>query len=203
MRWLQGTTIAAVLALGALVVLEGVVIRNLQRRVAALEAEPPMLGAAAAGGGVRATGRTEVGADADEAARTARREAFDAALRERIAAVLSEAEQKREDERSARVQEALDAQLEAWADAERVDPDTLGRVQDELRRRGELFRSLRQEIRDGTLTFADARDEIDASREESDAALRGLLGPERFASLQADVLARMGPSGADGRPPPN
>ncbi len=195
MRWVQGWTLVAVLALGAVVVAEGAVIRNLQRRVAALEAEPPMLGAS------RGPARPEVPPASEEDARASRREAFDAALKERIAAVLAETERVREDERGARVQEALDAQLEAWAEGEGVDAATLGRVKDEMQRRGELFRSLRQDVRDGALTFAEARDEIEASREESDAALRSVLGPDRFDSLQETVISRMSPPGPPAPPP--
>ncbi len=199
MWWVRAGLGLVVAALVALVGLEAVAIRNLQRRVAALEAEPSAFalpGPTVAGARPGVAGATP----ADEEARTARREAFDAALKERIEAVLADSERQREDERGSRFQELVDAQVDEWAAAERVDAATAAKVKEELRRRGEQFRAMRQDLRDGAITFAEAREELEASREESDAALQRLLGPERFASLQDEVLARMGPPGPPGGP---
>ncbi len=197
-RWLQGLAWLLVAGLAVVVAVDTVLLRGLQRRVGALEAELATLPSA----GLAPVVRTGAARPSEDAAREERREAFDKALRERIEAVLADSERRREDDRGARFQEVLDTQIEDWATAEHVDEATVATVKEELNRRAELFRALRQEVRDGSLSFVEARDEIEASRAESDAVLQRALGAQRFTSLEDEVLSRMGPPGPGGGPPP-
>ena len=197
-RWLQGLAWLLVAGLAVVVAADTVLLRGLQRRVGALEAELATLPAA----GLAPVVRAGAARPSEDAAREERREAFDKVLRERIEAVLADSERRREDDRGARFQEVLDTQIEDWATAEHVDEATVATVKEELNRRAELFRALRQEVRDGSLSLLEARDEIEASRAASDAVLQRALGPQRFTSLEDEVLSRMGPPGPGAGPPP-
>lgn len=183
--------IAALVGLGlaAGLAFEHLQVRNLQKRVTTLEATSSQ----------RAEAATQ-----DEAAREARRQAFEQALEERIAAVLQDVASRKREAAADRPDrpdrpggsDVIAAGIRAWAEREGLDAAATDALVQELDRRAQAAKALRADLRDGLLTPAEAREEADAGKAESDAALLRLLGEDRFADFDRDVLARLQGQGA-------
>lgn len=131
---------------------------------------PPMAAAAQVEGG----GGGEVALNLD-----------DPVVRERLAEAMDVREEQRDAERSQRFRESMHAELEAFASEEGLDAATVAAVGAEIDRRSESFRAVRQDVRDGVISWLDARKDLDELRAASDEALTKLLGPERFERLDA------------------
>ena len=97
---------------------------------------------------------------------------------------LADAVRDRVAERQARMRTALVEAVEAFATEEGLDAQTTGRVLGALEARSDAFHNVRLDMREGNLTREEARDSLVAARQESDEALRDLLGDERAMLLE-------------------
>jgi hypothetical protein len=123
----------------------------------------------------------------------------DPAVRERLATLLREEEAAREareeQERSAMFLDSMTEEVRAFADEHGLDAPTAERLLAELTRQHEAFTAVRQDVRDGNLSWFDARKEFDALREERDAAVAGILGEEDAAALTERLWGERGRRG--------
>lgn len=122
-------------------------------------------------------------ARADDAEGASALDLEDPAVQERLASAVQQQEDRRDAERTARFQESMHSELDAFAAEQGLDAATVAAVSTELDRRTEAFQSIRQDVHDGTISWLDARKEFDDLRTTSDETLRKLLGDERFEQL--------------------
>ncbi|MBX2800563.1 MAG: hypothetical protein KTR31_22985 [Myxococcales bacterium] len=116
----------------------------------------------------------------------------DPEVRGRIVDVMRAEADRQSADRQERFRESLTAELEVFAAEHDLDEGTVGRVLGELQRRSDAFADVRQDVRDGHISFIDARRELESLRGESDVTLRGLLGDERFEQLDAQLWGQRG-----------
>jgi len=115
----------------------------------------------------------------------------DPAVRAQLLALVEEEEQARREERhiarSEAFMQSVRDELDVFAEEHGIQDDTKSQVLVELERRHEEFSSLRHESREGNISRFDARREMDALREDSDAVLSDLLGADDFAALDQQL----------------
>ena len=107
----------------------------------------------------------------------------DPAVRAKLAEVMREEEERAGDQRRELVRESILSEVESFAAEEGLNQATLGSLVSEIERRIDNFSALRQEIRDGQLSWFEGRREMGELRDNSDQALRELLGESRFEVL--------------------
>ncbi|MEZ4241985.1 MAG: hypothetical protein R3F59_38705 [Myxococcota bacterium] len=106
---------------------------------------------------------------------------------DRIDAKVERLQQERADLRHA--QEQVVARFAA---EEGLGPSTRDRLVEELEQRGEAFEGVREGVRSGRLTLADARVELDEARQRSGAVLESLLGIQAARRLEDELVAERG-----------
>lgn len=114
-----------------------------------------------------------------------------------IAAVVEQEEARRDEERSERFRASVLDELAAFAEEEQLDDATRQQVEAEFLRRMEAFRVMREDVRSGAISWIEARKQMEAAREASEATLAGLLGQERAEALDERIFG-----GMRGGPPP-
>lgn len=111
----------------------------------------------------------------------------DPQVREQVASLLEEVEEQRrterDQERSARFKESMHQELSEFSEEVGLADGVRTQVQTELDRRSEAWNAVREDVRSGNMSWIDARREMEALREDSDATLTELLGEEDFQSL--------------------
>ncbi|MFM2162246.1 MAG: hypothetical protein RLZZ383_1758 [Pseudomonadota bacterium] len=137
------------------------------------------------------------GADDVPGASTAALDLDDPTVQAGIAAVVEQEEARREEERSERFRAGVLDELSAFFEEESLDEATRQHVEAEFLRRMDAFRVMREEVRSGAISWMDARRQMDAARERSEAVLVGLLGETRAGALDERIFGAMrgGPPG--------
>ena len=107
--------------------------------------------------------------------------------RDELVQAVTEEQERREreqsEQRAQRFQEDLLAELDAFAAETALAADKKQAVADELTYRSEMFRTTREDVRAGSISWLEARKEFETLRTESDDRLRNILGDEAFEAL--------------------
>lgn len=123
----------------------------------------------------------------------------DPKVREQVASLLEEVEEQRREERdqerTARFKESMEQELADFSEEIGLEEGVRAKVQSELDRRSAAWNTVRQDVRSGNMSHIDARREMEALREDSNAALTELLGEEDFQSLDERLWGDQGRRG--------
>ncbi len=113
-----------------------------------------------------------------------------------IAAVVEQEEARRDEERSERFRASVLDEVSAFFDEEGLDDATRQQVEAEYLRRMDAFRAMRDDVRSGAISWIEARKQMDAARESSEATLAALLGEAKAEALDERIFGGMrgGPS---------
>jgi hypothetical protein len=101
------------------------------------------------------------------------------AARERLVELTTDLQAKRAD-KAEQARAELTAEVEAFAMDEGLDSETVGLILGLLEARSDAFHTVREDVRSGALNLADARRELEAEKEATDAELRVILGDDLF-----------------------
>lgn len=120
----------------------------------------------------------------------------DPAVQAGIAAVVEQEEARRDEERSERFRASVLDELSAFFEEEGLDDATRQQVEAEYLRRMDAFRAMRDDVRSGAISWIEARKQMDAARESSEATLAALLGEAKAEALEERIFGGMrgGPS---------
>jgi hypothetical protein len=124
--------------------------------------------------------------------------ADDPEFREKVASVMEAEEERRDAERRERFEESMRTEVQAFADEEGLDEATTTALLAQMAERSKAFRAVRDDVRDGTISWSDARAEMEELRAANDAELEKLIGPERAERLEERLWGDRG--GWGGRP---
>ena len=119
----------------------------------------------------------------------------DPAFREKVASVMEAEEERRDAERRARFEESIQTEIQAFADEEGLDDATTTALFAQMAERTDAFRSVRDDVRNGTITWSEGRAEMDELRTTGDAEMEKLLGAERAERLQTRLWGERGGGG--------
>ncbi len=113
-----------------------------------------------------------------------------------IAAVVEQEEARRDEERSERFRASVLDELSAFFEEEGLDDATRQQVEAEYLRRMDAFRAMRDDVRSGAISWIEARKQMDAARQSSEATLAALLGEAKAEALDERIFGGMrgGPS---------
>jgi hypothetical protein len=112
----------------------------------------------------------------------------DPEVQDRILDKLEENAQRREQD-IVELRDVMRDAVDRFAREESLDEPTRRGVLSELKRRVEVFESIRVKVRSGGMTLGEARSEIDVLRDQSEATLEGLLGAGALARLERGLQA--------------
>jgi hypothetical protein len=187
-------------------------LRGIEQRLEALESAAPAVTMKAAGprggGGARAGGPQA--APAPTPAQIAQAVAAsgesmgdldlaDPEVQERLATIVEEQQKARraeeEQERSQQFLDSVTEEVRAFAEEYNLKSEDTESVLAEIEHRSASWNAVRSDVRDGNISWFDARRELEAVREESDANLREVLGDENFDALDARLWGDRGGRG--------
>ena len=108
-------------------------------------------------------------------------------VREAIAQIVEEGEVHRKtNRRKERVGMYLDSmtrEIETFAEEFDLDPATRDKVIREVETRTQAYVAVKNDVKDGELSWFDAKEEFRAIRDEGETNLRGILGDDQFEEL--------------------
>lgn len=184
-------------------------IAGLRRSVVAANADGPRLAATGPRGGAVAE---LLGDGDDHAGRRGRavqaqggagdrpaRAIDDPVVKDRLLSALEASQQQREQE-AERLRDTIRDEVDAFAQEEGLDDATLDALLNELDQRSIAFADTRADVKDGVLTWQEAKVQLESLRKESDDAVAQILGPARYQRLNQRLFG--GRAGAGPGPAP-